>query len=155
MQKLINLPNTHAMYFNKKIENIVIDNDRLLIIYKSGTQNEIQISDLKDIFLTVNKINPVYEFLIIILSAIATLFAFFYLQANLILIISSLLIVVIMAKANNYKRYRLKINLNNGISLIKQVPLKSKNETIDFVNDVRKKVYISKIENSNKLAYNK
>jgi uncharacterized membrane protein len=143
------------MYFNKKIENIVIDNDRLLIIYKSGTQNEIQISDLKDIFLTVNKINPVYEFLIIILSAIATLFAFFYLQANLILIISSLLIVVIMAKANNYKRYRLKINLNNGISLIKQVPLKSKNQTIDFVNDVRKKVYICKIENSNKLAYNK
>lgn len=143
------------MYLNKKIENIVIDNDKLLIIYKSGTKNEIQISDLKDIFITVNKINPVYEFLIIIFSAIGTLFAFFYLQANLILIISSLLIVVIMAKANNYKRYGMKINLNNGISLIKQVPLKSKNETIDFVNDVRKKVYISKIENSNKLAYNK
>lgn len=143
------------MYLNKKIENIVIDNDKLLIIYKSGTKNEIQISDLKDIFITVNKINPVYEFLIIIFSAIGTLFASFYLQANLILIISSLLIVVIMAKANNYKRYGMKINLNNGISLIKQVPLKSKNETIDFVNDVRKKVYISKIENSNKLAYNK
>ncbi|MEZ7507140.1 hypothetical protein [Flavobacterium sp. Arc2] len=143
------------MNFNIKIDQIVLDNDRLIILYKSGTKKEILISDLKDIYITVNKIKPIYEFLIIIFSVVGTLFAFFYLQANLILIISSLLIVVITAKMNNYKQYGMKINLKNGITIIKRVPLKSKNDTINFVNDIRKKVYNSKIESTNKLAYNK
>ncbi|MEZ7500682.1 hypothetical protein QO200_18360 [Flavobacterium sp. Arc3] len=143
------------MNFNIKIDQIVLDNDRLIILYKSGTKKEILISDLKDIYITVNKIKPIYEFLIIIFSVAGTLFAFFYLQANLILIISSLLIVVITAKMNNYKQYDMKINLKNGITIIKRVPLKSKNDTINFVNDIRKKVYNSKIESTNKLAYNK
>lgn len=143
------------MYFNTKIDRIITKDDQLHIFYKTGTKDEILISDLKDIYITVNKINPVYEFLIIIFSVIGTLFAFFYLHANPILIISSVLIVVIMAKANNYKRYGIKINLKNGVSLTKRVPLKSKNETIDFVNDVRKKVYNNKIESSNKFMFSK
>ncbi|WP_040473544.1 hypothetical protein [Flavobacterium frigoris] len=137
------------MYINSKIDQIVIDNDRLHITYKSGTKNDILISDLKDIFITVNKINPLYEFAIIMSSIIIALFAFFHLQANLILIISSLLIILTIVKTNNYKRYGIKINLKNGISIIKRIPLKSKNDTIDFVNEVKKKVYNSKIEKSN------
>lgn len=143
------------MYFNTKIDRIIINNDQLDIFYKTGMKDEILISDLKDIFITVNKINPIYEFLIIMLFTVSTLFAIFYLQANLILIISSLLILVTIAKMNKHKRYGMKINLKNGITIKKRVPLKSKNDSIDFVNDVRKKVYKSKIESSNQLVFSK
>lgn len=142
------------MYFNKKIKKITINDDGLLISYKTGSKNKILFSELKDIFITVNKINPIYEFLIAMFSAIVALFIFFYLQADPILIISFLLIITIMVKMTNYKRYGVQIKLKNGISIKKQVPLKSKNDTVDFVNDVRRKVYNNKIETSNKLHGN-
>lgn len=143
------------MNYNQKIEEITIGDDALIISYKTGIKNKILFSELKDIFITANKIDPFYEFLINISSTIIALFSFFYLQANLILIISSLLIVVILVKMNNYKRYGMRINLKNGLFIKKRIPFKQKNETIDFVNDVRKKVYNNKIESSNKLVNKK
>lgn len=142
------------MNFNEKIDEINIDNDRLHVLYTTGTKSEILFSELHDIFITVNKINPIYEFLIFMFSVSITLFAFFYLQTNLILTIASLLIVLTIVKMNNHKRYGMSIHLKNGTSIKKRVPLKTKNETVDFVNDVRRKIYNNKIETSNKLIYN-
>lgn len=139
------------MNFNKRIEKIDIDNDRLHVFYAGGKKSDILYNELKDIYITVNKISPLYELLIIVSCAIITLFAYFQLQSNLILIISFLLIVAIILKMNNHKRYGMKINLKNGTSFKKDVPLKSKNKTVDFVNDVRRKIYDNKIETSNML----
>ncbi|HEY4618245.1 MAG TPA: hypothetical protein VIH09_08640 [Flavobacterium sp.] len=139
------------MNSNKKIDKIAVENDRLHVFYKAGAKNEILFSELKDIFITAKKIKPHYEFLLIMFSAVITLFTIFYLQASLSLFILSLLMVFLIAKMNNFKRFEITINLKNGISIKKTVPLKLKNETVNFVNDVRKKVYYNEVEISNKI----
>jgi hypothetical protein len=53
---------------------------------------------------------------------------------------------------NSYKRYGLKICLKNGETIENKIPTKSKHETIDIVNDVRKEVYNYKIKKSNEEA---
>ena len=50
---------------------------------------------------------------------------------------------------NDYKSYGLKIRLKNGAIFEKRVDIKSKHETIDFVNDIRKEIYDYKIKKSN------
>ena len=50
---------------------------------------------------------------------------------------------------NDYKRYGLKIRLKNGVVFEKKIDNKSKHETIDFVNDIRKEIYDCKIKKSN------
>jgi hypothetical protein len=84
-------------------------------------------------------------------TGIITLFGIFYLKASLILFISSLFLVVIIVKVNIHKRYGISIKLKNRTSIKKNVQLKSKNETVNFVNDVLRKIYNNKIENSSKL----
>lgn len=142
------------MQFNSKIEKITIVDNGLLVFYNTGTQKELLFSELKDVFITVRRIDPIDKLLIIMFSAIVALFIFFNPQANLILIISSLLIVLIILKMKNYKRYVMIINLKNGMSIKNKIPLKSKNDAVNFVNDVRKKAYNNKIENTNKLGNN-
>lgn len=139
------------MNSNKKIDKIAVENDRLHVFYKAGKKNEILFTELKDIFITANKIKPLYELLIILSSAVITLFTIFYLQASLSLFILSLLMVVLIAKVNNFLRFETTINLKNGISIKKSVALKLKNETVNFVNDVRKKVYCNEVEISHKI----
>lgn len=49
---------------------------------------------------------------------------------------------------NDYKSYSLKLRLKNGEIFEKKLQLKSKHETINIINKVRKEIYNSKIKKS-------
>jgi hypothetical protein len=91
----------------------------------------------------------IYIALIFVLSIGLAGFRYIYFQIDLILIIAFLLVITIILKMNDYKSYGLKIRLKNGAIFEKRVDIKSKHETIDFVNDIRKEIYDYKIKKSN------
>lgn len=91
----------------------------------------------------------IYIALIFLLSLGLTGFSYIYFQIDLILTIAFLVGITIILKMNDYKSYSLKIRLKNGVIFEKKVNIKSKYETIDFVNDIRKEIYDYKIKKSN------
>ena len=93
----------------------------------------------------------IYIALIFVLSIGLAGFSYIYFQIDLILLIAFLLVITIILKMNDYKSYGLKIRLKNGAIFEKRVDIKSKHETIDFVNDIRKEIYDYKIKKSNEV----
>jgi hypothetical protein len=137
------------MILKNKIEEITLDQKGIILSYKERDQKEILYSELNEIYITVNKIKPFSEFLIILISISIATFSFLILQTNIILTLSLLIIFTIIVKTNTYKRYGLKICLKNGETIEKKILAKSKHETIDIVNDVKKEIYNYKIKKSN------
>lgn len=137
------------MILKNKIEEITLDKKGIILSSKERVQKEILYSELNEIYITVNKIKPVSEFVIILISVCIAIFSFLILQTNIILTLSLLIIFTTIVKMNTYKRYGLKICLKNGEIIEKKIPSKSKHETIDIVNDVKKEIYNYKMKKSN------
>jgi hypothetical protein len=121
----------------------------ILLIFKTKEKKQILFSDLDQVYITVNKMKTIYIALIFALSIGLAGFSYIYFQIDLILLIAFLLVITIILKMNDYKSYALKIRLKNGAIFEKRVDIKSKHETIDFVNDIRKEIYDYKIKKSN------
>jgi ABC-type transport system involved in cytochrome bd biosynthesis fused ATPase/permease subunit len=121
----------------------------ILLIFKTKEKKQILFSDLDQVYITVNKMKTIYIALIFALSIGLAGFSYIYFQIDLILIMAFLLVITIILKMNDYKSYGLKIRLKNGAIFEKRVDIKSKHETIDFVNDIRKEIYDYKIKKSN------
>ena len=123
----------------------------ILLIFKTKEKKQILFSDLDQVYITVNKMKTIYIALIFALSIGLAGFSYIYFQIDLILLIAFLLVITIILKMNDYKSYGLKIRLKNGAIFEKRVDIKSKHETIDFVNDIRKEIYDYKIKKSNEV----
>lgn len=139
------------MIFTAKFKNITLVKNGLILDYKSKPKKEILFSELDEIYITVKKMKTIYELLIILLSVGVTAFSYFYLQTDIILLIALFIGIAIVLKMNDFKSYGLKIRLKTGDTFEKQVPAKSKHETIDLVNDVRKGIYNYKTKNSSEV----
>jgi hypothetical protein len=137
------------MILKNKIQEITLDKKGIILNYKEREQKEILYSELNEIYITVNKTRPFYEFIIILISVCIATFSFLILQTNIILTLCLLIIFTTIVKMNTYKRYALKICLKNGDIIKTKIPSKSKHETIDVVNDVKKEIYNYKIRKSN------
>ena len=99
--------------------------------------------------MTVNKMKTIYEVIILLSATGIAAFHYFYFQIDLILIIAFLVFIAIILKKNDYKSYSLKLRLKNGEIFENKVQSKSKHETIDMVNEVRKEIYNIKMKKSN------
>lgn len=141
------------MIINTKFKKITLVKNGLILDYKSKPKKEISFSELDEIYITVNKIKPIYSLLIILLSIGIAAFSFLYLQTDIILLIAFLIVITIIFKMNDYKSYGLKIRLKNGETFEKKVPVKSKHEMIAIVNDAPKEIYNYKIKNSNEVLH--
>ncbi|MFE3872661.1 hypothetical protein ACFX5F_15670 [Flavobacterium sp. ZS1P70] len=137
------------MIFKNKLEEITLDKEGMILNCKERAQKEILFSELNEIYITVNKRKPFSEFLIILISVCIASFSFLFLQTNIVLTLSVLLIFTIVVRMSTYNRYGVKICLKNGEIIEKKIEAKSKHEIIDIVNDVKKEIYNYKIKKSN------
>lgn len=139
------------MIFNTKFKRLTLAANGIILSFKSKTNKEILFSEVGKIYISVNRIRPIYELLIIFLSISITIFSYKYLKIDMILLVFFLIVVFISLKMNNYKSYGLKIRLKNGALFKKNVSVKSKIETINLVNTIRKEIYNHKISQTTKL----
>jgi hypothetical protein len=136
-----------------KFKKVTLVKNGLILISKTNKQKEIPISELEKIYITVNKIAPIYTFSYIFLSAVIFLFSLWYLMFDMILILPVILIIAVGIKLNDYKSYGLEICLKNGKYFKKRVPSESKYDTIEKVNTIRKEIYAFRIESNEKLSH--
>ena len=137
------------MIFINKLEEITLDKEGIILNCKERAQKEILFSELNEIYITVNKRKPFSEIIIILMSVCIASFSILFLQTNIILTLSVLLIFIIVVRMSTYNRYGVKICLRNGETIEKKIEAKSKHEIIDIVNDVKKEIYNYKIKKSN------
>lgn len=137
------------MIFKNKLEEITLDKEGIILNCKERAQKEILFSELNEIYITVNKRKPFSEIIIILMSVCIASFSILFLQTNIILTLSLLLIFILVVRMSTYNRYGVKICLRNGETIEKKIEAKSKHEIIDIVNDVKKEIYNYKIKKSN------
>ena len=142
------------MIYKNKIKNITLDKKGITLKYKEILQKEILYSELDEIYITVNKTKPFSVFILLMISLIAAVFSILVLQTNIILTLSLLIIFTVVLKMNTFKKYGLKICLKNGEIIETRIVAKSKHETIDTVNQIKKEIYNYKIEKSNEELLN-
>lgn len=119
-------------------KKITIGDKNLIIKYKRKESKEILLSDIKKIYIKIKKVPLKYMMLFVGVSLSVVLLLGWQFGYNLLVLSPSFLILVGVIKMNTYKRYVLKIKLNNGYSIIQPIPLKSKYNTIECINKVRK-----------------
>jgi len=66
---------------------------------------------------------------------------------DMIQILPLLMVVSGAIKLNNYKSYGIKVSLKNGDFLEQKVPLKLKYEAVEFVNKIRKELFLLSASN--------
>lgn len=137
------------MIFTNNFRKLTLNKKGILIILKTKEKKEILFSDLDQIYITINKMKTIYEVLILLSAITIATFLYLNLQIDSILIIAFLVAIVIILIKNDYKSYSLKLRLKNGEIFENKVQSKSKHETIDIVNEVRKEIYNYKIKKSN------
>lgn len=137
------------MIFTNNFRKLTLNKKGILIILNTKEKKEILFSDLDQIYITINKMKTIYEVLILLSAITIATFLYLNLQIDSILIIAFLVAIVIILIKNDYKSYSLKLSLKNGEIFENKVQSKSKHETIDIVNEVRKEIYNYKIKKSN------
>ena len=137
---------------NKFTKVTLVKNGLILISEKN--KKEIPISEVDKVYITVDKLAPIYTFVYILLSIAFILFTLWYLSLDIFLIVPSLLVIAASTKFNNYKSYGLAICLKNGDYFKQQVPSELKYDTIELVNCIRKEIYVFKIEKSENISLN-
>lgn len=117
------------------------------LILKSGKKKErtISFSELDNIYIKVNKLNPVYEFALILFPFLLVFIAIQYLPFDMVLFVATFTVIPVFVKVYNYKWYRLNIQLKDGTFFIKKFPLRLKSENISIVNAIRSKSFYYKI----------
>ena len=137
------------MIDNTKFVKLTIIENGLILTFKSKKNKEILFSELDKIYITINKIKPVYMLLISLSAICLAIFSYLFLKIDIIPLLVFLSILVFFFKMNNFKNYCLITRLKNSETFEKQVSIKSKHETINFVNYVQKEIYNYKIKKSN------
>jgi hypothetical protein len=126
---------------NSRFENISLVENGVVLSFKSTGQKKISFSEIDKIYISSNKVPPLYVFLFVIISLIVMGFSFWFLDFDLILVLPILLILYGAIRLDNYKRYGMTIALKNADFIELKVPLKLKYEAIDFVNKIKKELF--------------
>ena len=125
-----------------------------LILISEKNKKEVPISEVDKVYITVDKLSPIYIFSYISLSITFILFSIWYLSLDIILIVPSLLVILVSTKLNNYKSYGLAICLKDGDYYKQQVPSELKYDTVEVVSCIRKEIYAFNIEKSENISIN-
>ena len=134
-----------------QFKKVTVVKNGLVLIFNSKKQKQISISELEKVYITVDKIAPIYAFFYILSSIAFMLVSIWYLLFELILIVPIFVIVIAGIKVKNYKSYALEICLKNGEYFKKPVAAELRYETIEVVNSIRKEIFIFSIAKSDNL----
>lgn len=130
----------------KKFKKLNLVENSVVLINKKKEETIISFSELNKIYIQKYKFSFLDKIGLISILLILTFVFFIYLPIELVFL-ASILAIIYIAKLNNYKRYQLNLLLNNRTLFIKKFKNNTKQENINIVNGVRKKIF----ENQNRL----
>lgn len=141
----------NRIIFKNKFKEITLAEHGIILNKRGKIKKEILFSELDQIYISVNKMKLRDKFLIILLILFSGLFSHLYLQVDIPIILVYLTVIIFILKMNKFRNYTLKIRLKNGTAFEKKIAVKLKQEAIDLINEIRKEIYDSKINNGTKI----
>lgn len=121
-------------------KKISISENGMILKYEDKEAKEISFSEISKIYIKVKKVPLLYIVLFVCLSLSVVMFLVWIYGFSLVVLSPSFLILVGVLLLKRYKKYLLKIKLNDGYSIIEPIPLELKYETIEVIIKVRKAV---------------
>lgn len=128
------------MISKNSFDVIDISDSSIILEFKSKKQIKIKYSELNNICIKNSKISQIQKFISLLVFNMGIVFyVFFNNIINFFILILFFLFFLALVKISNYKIYVLHIILNNGSIYKKRIPVKLRTETINIINNIKKK----------------
>lgn len=122
-----------------KFESLTISDFGLVIQHEKKTVTEISYSELDKIFIKVYKLKPIYTLLFILFPMMFAFLCFEYFKLNIEMSVALLPVIPAFEKINRFKRFGFILILKDGTVFKKHISLKIKSDTVELINEVKKK----------------
>lgn len=128
------------MISKNSFDVIDISDSSIILEFKSKKQIKIKYSELNNICIKNIKISQIQKFISLLVFNMGIVFYIFFNNIiNFFILILFFLFFLALVKISNYKIYVLHIILNNGSIYKKRIPVKLRTETINIINNIKKK----------------
>lgn len=122
-----------------KFESLTVAENGIVLKYEKNKVNEISFSELDKIYIKVYKLKPIYGILFILLPMLFAFLCFEFIKFNIEISVALLPIIPALVNVHRFKRFDLVIVLKGGSIYRKQISLKLKSDTVEVINQVKKK----------------
>ncbi|WP_338407490.1 hypothetical protein [uncultured Flavobacterium sp.] len=118
------------------------------LILKDGKKQlaEIPFSEVSKIYIKVYKLKPIYSSIVVAVSMVLAFLCIESIKLNIEMFMAFLPVIPAYVKTNRFKTYGLVIMLEDGSVFTKKVPLKLKYDTVELINEVKRKCLFCKTE---------
>lgn len=128
------------MISKNSFDVIGISDRSVTLEFKSKDQVKINFSELNTIWIKKNKMSQFQIFwLLLALNVGLVFYIYFNYIINFYILVLFFLFFLVVIKMSKYKSYELHIILKNGIIYKKRIPVKLRYETINIINNIKKK----------------
>jgi hypothetical protein len=132
---------------NKKLNFELKENSVLLNFNFDALNNkEILFLDIKRVHLDIVRLAPLYRTILILSFFCITVFGFLLIHADWFFTICFSLMGIVIIIKEDFMIYSLEIQLLNGETLKNKIPNKVRRQVIDSIFEIRKQIFISRIE---------
>lgn len=127
---------TTAAVAATKFKTLILVDNGILLGYGDKKKKSISFSELDRIYIKSHTLNPVIQFIVILLPFLFVTLADEYLPFDLVVLMVFFMVVPVFMKVYNYKWCQLIVRLKDGTFYRKKVSLDLKSETISVINKV-------------------
>lgn len=115
------------------------------LILKSGKKQlaEIPFTEVSKIYIKVYKLKPIYGSILVSFPMLLAFLCFESIQLNIELYLAFMPVIPAFVKINRFKSYGLVIISKEGSVYRKKLPLKLKSDTVELINEVKRKMLAS------------
>ncbi len=125
---------------NTTKDSLKIVENGLMLKHGKKQVSEISFSEVEKIFIKVYKLKPIYASIAVFIPMILAFLCFESIKLNIEMFVALIPVIPAFVKTNRFKRYGLVLVLKDGSIFTKKVPLKLKSDSVELINEVKKKV---------------
>lgn len=125
------------MFFNKKLDQIRIEESQLLINVNFINQKKIPLREIKKVYVTVRKIPTIYEIAYILIGGIFLGLNFSFYPVGMYFWIVCGVYLFGEYVVHNYKSCTLNVELKNEIVAFRFIPIALKYQVVNKVNEIK------------------
>ena len=127
-----------------KFDSLSLAENGIVLQYEKNKVSEISYLELEKIYIKIYKLKPIYGFLFVLFPMLFAFLCFEYIQLNIEMSVALLPVIPTIVKINRinrFKRFCLVIVLKDGSVYKKQVARKLKSDTVELINEVKRKCF--------------
>lgn len=123
---------------NNKFDSLILVENGLILKYGKKRKKEISFSELDKIYIKSHKLNPIIEFVFILLPFLFVLLSVEYIPFDFIIFLALFTIAPVFMKVKKYKWYQLNVLMKDGTFFKKKLSSHMKTQNVSILEKVQK-----------------